>query len=114
HAVTARAREPRHLLVERGHEDLRTGVAQSHTETKALYRIEVAFEGHRVAGETLAQQRNELAYLRDRPVGVARAVPLPRDCRRRDADAEIHGPVAGELLQRRRGHGVERRRAQLE
>ncbi len=113
-AVGDRAREPQHLFVQRGDEDLGAVFTEPHAEPEAFYSIEIALEADRLAAEALANECDELAYLRDRPVGVAGAVPLAGDGRRRDPDTEVHVAISDELLQRRGGHRVQRRRAQLE
>jgi hypothetical protein len=113
HSVGLGACEAEHSLAEGAKDDFGPAIAGLDAEAEFTHLVVVASEGDGVAGQALAQQRDEFAHVGQRAGRVAGAVPVAGHHWRGDADTEQYLPVGRQRLQGGGGHGQQRWRTDL-
>jgi AcrR family transcriptional regulator len=88
HSVGLGACEAEHTLAEGAEDDLGPAIAELDAEAKFTHLIVVTSKGDGVAGQALAQQRDEFAHVGQWAGRVAGAVPIAGHYWRGDADTE--------------------------
>ena len=88
HSVGLLAGEAQHTLAEGAKDDLRPAIAGLDAEAESTHLVVVTSEGDGVAGQALAQQRDEFAHVGQRPDRVTGPVPVAGHYRRGDADTQ--------------------------